>query len=41
MADGRDFFQFFARKWRGVKRIGTQNVAKLYFDFLGEDLPGF
>ncbi len=25
----------------GVKRYGVENVAKFYFEFLGEDLPGF
>jgi hypothetical protein len=23
------------------KRFGIENIAKLYFDFLGQDFPGF
>lgn len=31
----------FKEIWGCVQRISSENVAKLYFDFLGQDLAGF
>jgi hypothetical protein len=38
----RTDFNFVRALRRGcVKRIRIENITKFYFDFLGQDLPGF